>query len=42
MTLSIGLCERDESDYTIELVNEKADLALYRAKREGRNKVVKY
>ena len=42
VTLSIGLCERDESDYTIELVNEKADLALYRAKREGRNKVVKY
>ena len=42
VTLSIGLCEKEESDNTIELINEKADLALYRAKREGRNKVIKY
>lgn len=42
ITLSIGVCERDLDDNTIDIINEKADLALYRAKREGRNKVVKY
>ena len=42
ITLSICLCERELDDNTIDIINEKADLALYRAKREGRNKVVKY
>lgn len=42
VTLSIGLCEREENDNSIESVNEKADTALYRAKKEGRNKVVRY
>ena len=41
MTISIGLAIQAETDTTIEQVIRRADDALYRAKRSGRNRVVK-
>ena len=41
MTISIGLAVQQESDGSIEQVMTRADDALYRAKRGGRNQVVK-
>ena len=35
-TVSAGVCEL-EAGYTLEVALERADLALYRAKRAGRN-----
>ncbi len=40
-TLSIGLAHRDRDDDG-EILREKADIALYRAKRRGRNAVAIY
>lgn len=42
ITVSIGVHEKSDYDFTIESVNEKADIALYEAKKTGRNKVVIY
>jgi diguanylate cyclase (GGDEF)-like protein len=39
VTISFGLAEIGEADHRATIVNE-ADLRLYRAKREGRNRVV--
>jgi len=39
ITISIGVREKALNDFTIEEVIEKADLALYRAKNSGRNRV---
>lgn len=39
ITISIGVREKTLNDFTIEEVIEKADLALYRAKNSGRNRV---
>jgi diguanylate cyclase (GGDEF)-like protein len=41
MTISVGLATQDEAETTIEQVIARADDALYRAKRGGRNRVVK-
>jgi diguanylate cyclase (GGDEF)-like protein len=41
MTISVGLAIQVETDTTIEQVIGRADDALYRAKRTGRNRVVK-
>ncbi|MBY5760676.1 GGDEF domain-containing protein [Rhizobium leguminosarum] len=38
-TLSIGVAAREESDGDFERLMQKADEALYRSKREGRNRV---
>lgn len=40
MTVSIGVSQVQEGDKSHETVFERADAALYRAKNEGRNKVV--
>jgi diguanylate cyclase (GGDEF)-like protein len=40
MTVSIGLALRQEVDRSIEQLIARADAALYRAKRGGRNRVV--
>lgn len=37
VTISIGICEKQNEDYTIEDVTEKADKALYESKKSGRN-----
>jgi len=38
-TVSIGLATLEKTDQTIEAVLDRADKALYQAKKEGRNKV---
>ncbi|MBF0112310.1 MAG: diguanylate cyclase, partial [Desulfamplus sp.] len=40
MTVSIGVSEVKDGDKSHEIVFERADTALYRAKNEGRNRVV--
>jgi diguanylate cyclase (GGDEF)-like protein len=40
MTISVGLAIQLETETTIEQVIARADDALYRAKRAGRNRVV--
>jgi diguanylate cyclase (GGDEF)-like protein len=43
VTISIGLCFETEREYkTLERLIQKADLALYRAKNNGRNRVEFY
>lgn len=39
ITISIGVAERDEDNRTPDAVMKAADLALYRAKEKGRNRV---
>jgi diguanylate cyclase (GGDEF)-like protein len=41
MTISIGLAAQLDTDTSIEQVIERADNALYSAKRNGRNQVIK-
>lgn len=41
-TISIGIASYPEEGSNVEIIVEKADKALYRAKREGRNRVVAY
>lgn len=40
VTVSIGVASTDGPEDTVEALLERADQALYRAKREGRNRVV--
>lgn len=40
VTISIGIATTSGADDTAEALLERADLALYRAKKEGRNRVV--
>ena len=40
VTISIGIATTSGRDDTAEALLKRADLALYRAKREGRNRVV--
>ncbi len=40
LTVSVGVSLNDESTATPEQMLKRADIALYRAKREGRNRVV--
>ena len=39
LTISIGVAQRDANTATIDEVLQRADTALYRAKRDGRNRV---
>ncbi|WP_151703445.1 GGDEF domain-containing protein [Nitrincola alkalilacustris] len=39
LTISIGCCELSEENHDIEMMLSKADQALYRAKKMGRNQV---
>ena len=40
ITVSVGLALNERENDTPETVTKRADLALYRAKRAGRNRVV--
>ena len=40
LTISLGVALRNESDEDYRTVLSRADMALYQAKREGRNRVV--
>lgn len=42
LTISIGACYAQEEDATIEALFKQADLALYEAKRSGRNQLLSY
>lgn len=42
VTISIGIHEKSNLDFTIESINKKADIALYYAKQNGRNKTIVY
>jgi len=42
LTLSIGVTESQPGDSTVTAVVARADKALYRAKREGRNRIVSW
>jgi two-component system cell cycle response regulator len=39
LTISVGVAAREDSSDTLEHMLKRADEALYRAKREGRNRV---
>ena len=41
VTISIGVADSSDSDATPESVLKKADKALYRAKKKGRNRIAK-
>ena len=41
-TISLGIASYPEDGSNVEIIVEKADKALYRAKREGRNRVAGY
>ncbi len=40
ITVSVGVATREQADDTAEALMKRADLALYAAKRDGRNRVV--
>jgi two-component system, cell cycle response regulator len=40
VTVSIGMAQREAQDSGVEVLIKRADQALYRAKRDGRNRVV--
>jgi two-component system cell cycle response regulator len=40
ITVSVGLALNESADDTPDMLLKRADIALYRAKREGRNRVV--
>ena len=40
VTVSVGVAVNESKDDTPETILRRADIALYRAKREGRNRVV--
>jgi diguanylate cyclase (GGDEF)-like protein len=40
VTLSIGVAHKSPSDITIEDIQRRADIAMYAAKKQGRNRVV--
>jgi len=40
ITVSVGLALNESETDTPEMILKRADVALYRAKREGRNRVV--
>jgi two-component system cell cycle response regulator len=40
VTVSIGVAEFEDSNDTLANMLQRADEALYRAKREGRNRVI--
>ncbi len=42
LTISLGIATYPEDGENVEVLIRKADLALYRAKREGRNRVVAF
>jgi diguanylate cyclase (GGDEF)-like protein len=42
ITTSIGLATHEPADADLEAIIARADRALYRAKREGRNRVIVY
>jgi diguanylate cyclase (GGDEF)-like protein len=42
LSISVGIAALDESTPTVEALIEHADIALYRAKAQGRNRVVQY
>ena len=41
-TISLGIASYPEDGSNVEIIVEKADKALYRAKREGRNRIAGY
>jgi two-component system cell cycle response regulator len=40
ITISVGIASFESPSDTLEDLLKRADLALYRAKREGRNRVI--
>ena len=42
VTISIGIAGTDMRGKSFEQINREADVALYEAKRSGRNRVVTY
>jgi diguanylate cyclase (GGDEF)-like protein len=40
-TISAGVCQFSQDDYDLEILLRRVDIALYRAKREGKNRVIK-
>ena len=42
ITVSMGVAELDQQGFDSQAMIKKADMALYQAKREGRNRVITY